>query len=146
MLTGPGIYQPSRTKKLGALNMYQQRLGNILSAKANDTESQNMLPSWLWHNDLHGENISVNSNYHTQITAIIDWRSTQVFPLFDHHMDPVFLDYQGPDIGENLEQPAPFDAFGMSESEEEAAFERHVTPVLMTAWRCVKGRSPTQYG
>ncbi len=114
MLTGPGmLYQPSPDKKLWALDAYLQLVEYILPSNESNPETQAMLPGRLWHDDLHDENIFVDPANPTQITAIIDWQSTQVVPLFHHHMDPAFLGYHGPDVGfDNLEKPSRLDTSG----------------------------------
>lgn len=45
----------------------------------------------LWHTDLHMGNIYVSQEDHTQITCLIDWQSTCIFPLFLQVRWPVFL-------------------------------------------------------
>ncbi|OJZ84394.1 hypothetical protein ASPFODRAFT_62373 [Aspergillus luchuensis CBS 106.47] len=50
----------------------------------------------LWHPDLHVANIFVNPENLSEVVGIIDWRSSEVLPLFDHARQPYFLDYDGP--------------------------------------------------
>lgn len=59
---------------------------------------QSITAPFLWHSDLHTENIFVNPKKPTEILGIIDWQSTEVLPLFDHARQPYFLDYEGPQI------------------------------------------------
>ncbi|KAG7287096.1 hypothetical protein NEMBOFW57_006601 [Staphylotrichum longicolle] len=97
-----------------------------------------MLTGRLWHDDLHPENIFVNPSEPTQITAIIDWQSTEALPLFDHQMEPSFIDYAG--AGRALSTA------GMSREEKAAATAQHLDRALMIAWRrLVRGKSPLQY-
>ncbi len=142
MLTGPRLYQPSPSKKLWAINAYLQLLQHILPTSS-DPE---LLPARLWHDDLHTDNIFVHPSNPTQITAIIDWQSTQAVPLFDHHPDPAFLTYNGPDIGDNLEKPGPPNTAGLSADKKAAAIAQYLDRALMIAWRrLVRGKSPVQY-
>ncbi|KAJ5036776.1 hypothetical protein NUH16_004655 [Penicillium rubens] len=62
------------------------------------------MASFLWHSDLHTENIFVNPERPTEILGIIDWQSTELLPLFEHARQPYFLDYDGPSV-EGLEPP-----------------------------------------
>lgn len=146
MLTGPRLYQPSPSKKRWADAAYLQVLEQILPNRSGSELLQDMLPGRLWHDDLHDENIFVNPDDPAQITAIIDWQSTQIVPLFDHHMDPAFLDYNGSDIGEDLEPPGRLDTTGMSPEEKSAAIAEYLKRGIMVAWRrLVRGKSPVQY-
>lgn len=62
--------------------------------------------SHLWHNDLHAENIFVNPENPSEIYGIIDWQTTELAPLYDHTIEPYFLDYQGPRMaGDLLQRP-----------------------------------------
>ncbi|KAK3294041.1 uncharacterized protein B0H64DRAFT_374877 [Chaetomium fimeti] len=145
MLTGPGLYQPSPSNKLSALAAYLQVLDHVLPQES-DAELQDILPSRLWHDDLHAENIFVNPSEPTQITAIIDWHSTQAAPLFDHTMDPSFLEYDGPEIGDDLSKPAPLDTTGVPEEEKAAMVAAYIDRALMIAWRgLLRSRNPAQY-
>ena len=97
-LCGPGTYQPTRNKKLKALDCYLALVKYLLP-----TDSSIESPC-LWHGDLHIENIFVAPENSTQITGIIDWQSTEIAPLFEHARLPYFLDYDGPPTVE-LERP-----------------------------------------
>ncbi|KAL2018065.1 hypothetical protein VTK56DRAFT_1297 [Thermocarpiscus australiensis] len=145
MLTGPWLYQPSPSKKLWAVDTYLQLLEHLLPGDS-DPEMQGMLPGRLWHNDLHDENIFVNPAEPTQITAVIDWQSTQAAPLFDHNMDPAILDYRGPDVGDDLEKPGPLNTEGLSTEEKAVATAEYLARGLMIAWRrLIRKKSPVQY-
>jgi hypothetical protein len=144
MLTGPGLYQPTPSKKLWALDAYLQVLEHVLPK--GDPESRDMLRGRLWHDDLDGENIFVNPAEPTQVTAIIDWQSAQSAPLFDHAMEPSFFDYDGRDAGEEFEMPGPLDTTGLSEAEKATAMTEHYDRGLMIAWRgLIRDEGPVQY-
>ncbi|KGO73228.1 Aminoglycoside phosphotransferase [Penicillium italicum] len=97
-LYGPGTYYPTRAKKLAALNSYLRLVRYLLPT------DKSVMASFLWHSDLHTENIFVNPERPTQILGIIDWQSTELLPLFEHARQPYFLDYDGPSV-EGLEPP-----------------------------------------
>lgn len=99
MLYGPKLYNPTAIKKLEALSNLLRILDFLLPADPQLTSSH------LWHNDLHDENIFVDPENLTPIRGIIDWQSTQILPLFDNSMDPSFLTYEGPEVGDNLDIP-----------------------------------------
>ena len=89
-LCGPGTYQPTRSKKLKALDCYLALVKYLLPT------DPSIESPYLWHGDLHVENIFVAPENPTQITGIIDWQSAEIAPLFEHARQPYFLDYDGP--------------------------------------------------
>ncbi|DAA73868.1 TPA_exp: Uncharacterized protein A8136_3854 [Trichophyton benhamiae CBS 112371] len=141
MLHGPGAYQPTTGKKLAAVKLYSQMLGHILPREAGLTSGH------LWHNDLHSENIFVNPAKPTEITGIIDWQSIQIAPLIDHCLDPSFLGYEGPDVGEDPQPPALREDIDSLEADERrAAIKQFYDTSVMVAWRMlVKQKNPDQH-
>ena len=97
-LCGPGTYQPTREKKLKALQCYLAIFKYLLPT------DESIQSSCLWHDDLHVENIFVNPDKPTEVVGIIDWQSTELAPLFEHARQPYFLDYKGPSTT-GLERP-----------------------------------------
>lgn len=97
-LYGPGTSYPTRAKKLAALHSYLRLVRYLLPT------DKSIMASFLWHSDLHTENIFVNPERPTEILGIIDWQSTELLPLFEHARQPYFLDYDGPSV-EGLEPP-----------------------------------------
>ena len=89
-LFGPGTYQPTRQKKLKALQWYLEICKYLLPI------DESIQSSCLWHGDLHIEDIFVNPDDHTEISGLIDWQSTELIPLFMHARQPYFLDHDGP--------------------------------------------------
>ncbi|KAI1919585.1 hypothetical protein LOZ65_004348 [Ophidiomyces ophidiicola] len=139
---GPApLYQPLPERKLAAIESYMKTLETFLP------RDPVLLKSHLWHNDFHDENIFVNPENPTEITGIIDWQSAHIAPLFDHVLDPLFLDYQGPDIGDNLDKPQLPDNFKSMQGEEKiAARNLFLDKGLTVAWRrLVKKKNPNQY-
>ncbi|KKZ65633.1 hypothetical protein EMCG_08540 [[Emmonsia] crescens] len=98
-LYGPGTYQPSRARKLKALESY------LAMIKYLGPVDQSITSSCLWHGDLHVENIFMDPKSPTEIVAIIDWQSTELAPLFHQARQPHFLDYDGPQL-HGLERPS----------------------------------------
>lgn len=89
-LYGPGTYKRSRSKKTAALDNYLRLLPYLLPT------DRTLSSAFLWHPDLHSENIFVNPEDRSEVVGIIDWQSSEILPLFDHARQPYFLDYDGP--------------------------------------------------
>lgn len=108
-LYGRGTYIPSRAVKIAALEHYLKLVPYLLPT------DPSILASYLWHGDLHSENIFVNPDKPSEILGIIDWQSTQILPLYEVARQPFFLDYEGPPViglerpnfPENLDQLKP---------------------------------------
>lgn len=98
ILCGPGTYQPTREKKLRALQCYLAMIEYLLPT------DQSIQSPCIWHPDLRLENIFVNPENPTEVVGIIDWQSVEVAPLFHHVRQPYFLDYEGPPMV-GLERP-----------------------------------------
>lgn len=60
--------------------------------------------SYIWHPDLHSENIFVDPDYPTRIVGFIDWQSASILPLFENARQPHILDYDGPYV-KGMERP-----------------------------------------
>ncbi|PWY93924.1 phosphotransferase enzyme family protein [Aspergillus sclerotioniger CBS 115572] len=89
-LYGPSTYTPSRSKEIAALRDYLALLPFFLPT------DESISSAYLWHPDLHTENIFVHPERPSEVLGIIDWQSSEVLPLFDHARQPYFLDYDGP--------------------------------------------------
>lgn len=89
-LYGPGTYRPSRHKKIAALQKYLCLVQFLLPT------DESIASAFLWHPDLHAENIFVHPERPWEVLGIIDWQSSELLPLFDHARQPYFLDYDGP--------------------------------------------------
>lgn len=98
-LYGPGTYRRSRSKKVAALQNYLRLVKYLLPTDKSITSA------FLWHPDLHAENIFVHPERPAEVLGIIDWLSSEILPLFDHARQPYFLDYDGPP-STDLEPPA----------------------------------------
>ncbi|KAL3478146.1 kinase-like domain-containing protein [Aspergillus californicus] len=92
-------YQPSRGKKVSAIQSYLKLVDHLIP------EDDNITTSHLWHDDIHVENIFVNPDDPSEIYAFIDWQSTALAPLYDHIIEPYILDYNGPPLDGLLERP-----------------------------------------
>ncbi|KAK2803682.1 hypothetical protein FQN50_006900 [Emmonsiellopsis sp. PD_5] len=138
---GPSpLYRPTSRKKLAALDYYLQILEFLLREDALPTDGH------LWHNDLHHDNIFIDPEELT-VLGIIDWQSVQIAPLFDHSLDPCFLDYSGPDVGDQLGRPTMPESIKLLQGEEKAvALKEFLDKAVMIAWRSlVQSKNPEQY-
>ncbi|EPE24799.1 Protein kinase-like (PK-like) [Glarea lozoyensis ATCC 20868] len=123
-LCGPGTYQPTKDRKLKALECYLQLIKHLLS------QDQSIGTSHLWHGDLHVANVFVNPSKPTEIVGIIDWQSTELAPLYFHTRQPQFLDFEGPQV-EGLERPRlPKDIESMEEREQKRRRNLHMDQML----------------
>lgn len=137
---GPGIYIPTKARKLVALDSFFRVVGSILPT------DPALVSANLWHNDLHAENIFVDPAEPTKVLGIIDWQSVSIEPLFSHLLEPSFLNYGGPEIEDDLQRPAFPDTKSLSKEEKAAAFELYLDQCLMIAWRMlVHKKNPAQY-
>lgn len=116
-LCGPGTYQPTRDKKLRALEYYLRICKHL--APSDPTVRK---PS-AWHGDLHSENIFVDPADPTKVTCIIDWQSTEVAPLFVQARQPYFLDHDGPQAT-GLNRPSLPPTFSEMSPDEQGAANR----------------------
>jgi hypothetical protein len=129
MLCGPGTYQPTREKKLKALQYYSSLIRYLLP-----TDESILTPS-LWHSDLHTGNIFVNPNNYTEVVGIIDWQATELAPLFSQIRQPYFLDHDGPTV-RGLERPRRPDNFAeLDPADQEEANALYVKRSLCSAYR-----------
>ncbi|GAB1743368.1 hypothetical protein NU219Hw_g9205t1 [Hortaea werneckii] len=111
-LCGPGTYQPTRDKKVKAINCYLDLVD--LATPKDDT----LCKACLWHGDLHSENVFVNPLKTTEVTAIIDWQSTEIAPLFVQARQPHFMDYEGPQLPGTERAHLPTDYEQLSSAEQ----------------------------
>ena len=136
MICGPELYSPSPAKKRAAIETYEKIVDWLIPTDATITAGH------LWHNDMHDENIFVDPDDVTKITAIIDWQSVDIAPLFDHHPDPAFLAYQTLEH-EEAEMPTRPDLTGLSPEESRRISDEYQAKVLFVIWRdLVKRRNP----
>ncbi|KAL9103362.1 MAG: hypothetical protein Q9163_001574 [Psora crenata] len=128
-LCGPGTYQPTREKKLKALQYYSSLIEYLLP-----TDQSISTPS-LWHSDLHTGNIFVNPNDYTEVVGFIDWQATEIAPLFNQIRQPYFLDHRGPPV-RGLERPClPENLADLDPAEREEANAMYVKRSLCSAYR-----------
>ncbi|CAI7609194.1 unnamed protein product [Penicillium palitans] len=95
---GPGGYHPTKEAKLSVLHDFLKICPHLLP------KEEKVSTGVLWHNDLHMHNIFVDSENPSQITSIIDWQGTPIYPIFliCHH--PSLIEYEGPEL-EGFSQP-----------------------------------------
>jgi Ser/Thr protein kinase RdoA (MazF antagonist) len=91
-LCGPGLHTPSRLKKEQAVMCYLDILNSLLP------QDPNLLRPTLSHPDFHNENIFVNPENPSEITAILDWSSAEIAPLLVQAQPLRMIDYEGPQL------------------------------------------------
>ncbi|EFE43081.1 hypothetical protein TRV_02162 [Trichophyton verrucosum HKI 0517] len=111
IFNGPGLYQPSQSAKLRALDLY---LSISKYTLPKNKETHEGVP---WHPDLHTDNIFVDPQDPTKITCLIDWQAVHIAPLFLQARRPAFLDFDGP-IPERLKFPSLPENFDDLQPEE----------------------------
>ena len=150
-LFGPGTYQPTREKKLTALQYYLRLIDVLIPA------DPILRKPCMWHSDLHVENIFVNPANPTEVTSIIDWQSTEVAPLFVQVRQPYFLDHQGPQTTglERPQLPANFAQLSTADQEQANGLFLHqslctlyrtfVHNHIPDAWKCFEFHETSHY-
>jgi hypothetical protein len=139
LFCGPKLYQPDTEKKLTALAWYQQIIDVIIPK---DTTITN---PYLWHNDLHDENIFVDPHNPENITGIIDWQSCHVSPLFNHNPDPALLDWDGLEP-ETLDLAPMPKLSELSPEERSAAVREYTLQNVFIGWRkLMHAKNPDLY-
>lgn len=128
LFCGPKLYRPDKEKKLTALAWYRQIVDALIPKDAT------IIRPCLWHNDLHGDNIFVDSKNPKKITGIIDWQSCHVSPLFNHNPDPAFLDWDGLEP-ETLDLAPRPKLSELSPEERPAAMHEYTTQNVFIGWR-----------
>ncbi|KAF2431190.1 phosphotransferase enzyme family protein [Tothia fuscella] len=125
MICGPKLYVPTKDKKLSALQASRALLPFILPQQPEHQFG------CLGHNDLHDENIF----------------STQILPLYDHILEPSFLDYSGPELDDALTRPElPPNMNSLPLEEKKEITRSYIKQNLMVAWRrLIKNNNPLQY-
>ncbi|KAJ0424437.1 kinase-like domain-containing protein [Aspergillus carlsbadensis] len=98
---GPGGYRPTKEAKLSVLQDFLKIYSHIMP------KTEELCAGVIWHNDLHTDNIFVDTENPSQITCIIDWQGAPVYPMFliTHH--PSLIEYEGPKLGGFVEPSLP---------------------------------------
>ncbi|PYH92497.1 hypothetical protein BO71DRAFT_286367, partial [Aspergillus ellipticus CBS 707.79] len=84
----------------------------------------------IWHNDLHTDNIFVDENNPTQITAIIDWQSVPVYPMFLTAHPPSLVEYDGPKPERFVQPRLPANMKEMNTRDKQATKEPFLAQTL----------------
>ncbi|PYH72743.1 aminoglycoside phosphotransferase family protein [Aspergillus vadensis CBS 113365] len=128
-LYGPGTYRRSRSKKIAAIRDYLRMVHFFLPT------DDSISSAFLWHRDLHIENIFVNPKDPSEVVGIIDWQSSEVLPLLDHARQPYFHDYNGPPAT-GLDPPEFPRDFDQLDADEKIKAERlYLNMSLATLYR-----------
>jgi hypothetical protein len=139
LFCGPKLYRPNTEKKITALAWYRQVLDALIPKDTTIT-----IPH-LWHDDLHDDNIFVDPDNPEKITSIIDWQSSHIAPLFNHHPDPAFIDWDGPEP-ETLDLTAAPKLSGLSPEERSAAIHEYTVQNMFIGWRkLMHAKNPDLY-
>lgn len=101
---------------------------------------------YLWHNDLHNDNIFVDPGNPERITSIIDWQSCHISPLFNHNPDPAFLDWDNGLEPETLELAPKPQLSELSPEERATAMREYTLQNIFIAWRkLMQAKNPDLY-
>ncbi|KAI1978824.1 hypothetical protein LOZ53_004523 [Ophidiomyces ophidiicola] len=128
LFCGPRLYQPDIRKKRTALARYQQIVDDLIPK---DTRITN---PYLWHHDLHSDNIYRDPDNPENITGIVDWQSCHISPLFNHNPDPAFLEGDGfePETLDLIPRP---NLSGLSPEQRSAAVREYSFLNTFLGWR-----------
>ncbi|KAG6020783.1 hypothetical protein E4U40_005847 [Claviceps sp. LM458 group G5] len=129
-LQGPGLYQPTREKKVAALECYLKLLKYLLPA------DRSLGSSHLWHDDLHVGNIFVDPGNRTRIIGLIDWQSIELSPLYFKARQPCFIDHKGPAM-HGIECPKPPTYDHLDEKEKKVARNLFLQQSLCAMYRLI---------
>lgn len=140
---GPKLYQPDAEKKLTALAWYQQMINAFVPMKPTAITNP-----YLWHNDLHDDNIFVDPHNPGKITDIIDWQACHISPLFNHNPIPAFIAWEdglGPEP-ETLDlEPRP-KLSGLSKEKISKAVHEYTVKNVFIGWqKLMHSKNPDMY-
>jgi hypothetical protein len=140
-LRDPGLYQPTREKKIHALKTYLKVFTHLLPA------DRCLGSPHLWHSDLHAGNIFVDPSNPTRIVGLINWQSTEPSPLYFQARQPHFIDHEGPTM-HGLERPAlPSDFAQLDAGKKRAAQALFYQQSLCALYRKIMHQEcPTVFG
>ncbi|KAJ5708665.1 phosphotransferase enzyme family protein [Penicillium malachiteum] len=139
LFCGPKLYRPDSENKLAALARYLQVLDVLKPMNTAVTKP------FLWHNDLHDDNIFVDPHNPEKITAIIDWQSCHISPLFNQNPDPAFLDSDGLEPATLDLAPRP-KLSGLSPEERSKAVHEYTIRNVFIGWRkLMHAKNPDLY-
>ena len=110
-----------------------------------DTATNN---PYLWHNDLHDENIFVDPHNPGEITDIIDWQACHISPLFNHNPIPAFIAWED-SLGS---EPETFDLVprpklsGLSQEKISKAVHEYSIQNVFIGWKkLMQSKNPGMY-
>jgi hypothetical protein len=139
LFCGPKLYRPETGKKSAALACYRQVVDALIPKDTAITRP------CLWHDDLHDDNVFVDPHNPAKITGIIDWQSCHISPLFNHNIDPAFLDWDGLEP-ETLDLAPRPNISGLSPEERSAAVHEYTTQNVFIGWRkLMQAKNPELY-
>lgn len=128
-LSGSGLFERSRARKIQAVMCYLDLLQNLLP------QDSTLLRPCFAHPDFHSENIFVNPDDPTVVTAVLDWSGAEIAPLLVQTSQPQIIDYEGPEP-EGLQRPTKPSSFAeMSEEERRRARLLHLEQNVVALYR-----------
>lgn len=137
----PKLYQPNTENKLEALECYQKIVNFLIPKEAG------VINPYLWHDDLHDDNIFIDPTNPGKITGIIDWQSCHVSPLFNHNPDPAFLAWDHPNLEPETLDLAPRPKLSeLPPEDRDKAFQEYTIQNVFIGWRkLMLAKNPTLY-
>lgn len=140
LFCGPKLYRPSKENTLTALTWYQQLVDALIP-----TDTAIKKP-FLWHNDLHDDNIFIDPENPEKITAIIDWQACHISPLFNNNPDPGFLAWDAGLEPETLSLVPKPKLTGLSQDERSTGLNEYKHHNVFIGWRkLMQARLPDLY-
>lgn len=139
LFCGSKLYQLNMGKKSAALDCYWQVV-NVLILK-----NTAITRPCLWHDDLHDDNVFVDLYNSARIMCIIDWQSCHISPLFNHNINPAFLDWDSLEL-ETLDLASWLNISGLSLKECcVAVYEYTIQNVFIGWWKLMQVKNPELY-
>lgn len=139
LFCGPKLYRPDMGKKITALTWYQQVVDALIPKDIAITRP------YFWHDDFHDDNIFIDPDNPEKITRIIDWQSCHISLLFNHNIDPAFLDWDGLEP-ETLDLAPRPKLAGLSPEERAAAVQEYSTQNVFIGFRkLMHAKNPDAY-
>ncbi|KAL3443043.1 kinase-like domain-containing protein [Aspergillus insuetus] len=125
---GPGGYQPTKEAKTLGPARLSQKYRHIM------TKSKELCAGVISHNDLHTDNMFVDTENPSKVTSIIDWQGVPVYPMFliAHH--PSLIEYTGPKLVGFVEPTLPENLNSLDPEAKKAAKDLFISQALWLSY------------
>lgn len=135
---GPGGYRPTKEAKLSVLQDFLKIRPHIIP------RDEKVLAGVVWHNDLHMDNVFVDTEDPSQITSIIDWQAVPIYPMFliAHH--PSLIEYEGPRLHGFVQPTLPENFTTLDPEAQKAAKKLFVAQSLWLTYEIEVQRAAPQ--